>query len=303
MSTEPPTTRGARAGRNQDPGLGQGPVEQLLQYTETILKLESRLQFARRMRRFTRLAITILPIGLLAIYVATDLTWRKQNLRSINAPVIFFLGVLVIYLVIYFIAALDDRKNSEPLLDVSRIQLDLDIANERRHLFAASIDLELSTRQLIYRDGVPQDIERYRGEAKYYRRIHNFLQAVIIIGALAASTLTSLIQSIPELRWAAVATSFSVGVAAGFTGYFKFRERSFYLQQTSDSIEQELSAVNLGIGRYRGKQKEEALTEFTEQTELLKVEQRYAFRSRHSWLAGAVRESCCRPARRVVLLT
>jgi hypothetical protein len=132
----------------------------------------------------------------------------------------------------------------------------------------------MRTRQLIYRDSVPQDIGRYRGEGKYYRRIHNFLQAVIIVGALGASTLTSLIQSVPQLRWFAVGTSFSVGVAAGFTGYFKFRERSFYLQQTSDSIEQELSAVSLGIGRYKGKPESEALTEFTEQAELLKVEQK-----------------------------
>lgn len=67
---------------------------------------------------------------------------------------------------------------------------------------------------------------------------------------------------------------FAVDVAAGFTGYFKFRERSFYLQQTSDSIYQELSAVGLGIGRHKGKTEPEAMTEFTEQVELLKIEQR-----------------------------
>jgi hypothetical protein len=132
----------------------------------------------------------------------------------------------------------------------------------------------MRTQQLIYRNDVPGDIEQFQKESQYYRRIHNALQAIIIIGALAASTLTGLLQSVPQLRWVAVGTTFAVGVAAGFTGYFKFRERSFYLQQTSDSIEQELNAVGLRIGRYKNKSEDDALIEFTEQVELLKIEQR-----------------------------
>jgi hypothetical protein len=46
------------------------------------------------------------------------------------------------------------------------------------------------------------------------------------------------------------------------------------LQQTSDSIDQELSAIELGIGRYKSRTKDSAMTEFTEQVELLKAEQR-----------------------------
>lgn len=155
-----------------------------------------------------------------------------------------------------------------------KLELELELAQERRRLHAVSLNLDMATRQLIYRDGVPVEIEKYRHESKYYRRIHNFLQAVIIIGALAGSTLTSLLQSVPALRWYAVGTTFAVGVSAGFTGYFKFRERSFYLQQTSDAMDQELSAVELGIGRYKGKDDENAITDFTEQVELLKAEQR-----------------------------
>ena len=166
------------------------------------------------------------------------------------------------------------EEEGEPHFDVSAIELALEVAQERKRLEAITLINLLDTRQHIYRDGVPAEIERYRNESKYYRRIHNTLQGVIIIGALAASTLTSLIASVPQVRWFAVGTTFSVGVAAGFTGYFKFRERSFYLQQTSDSIDQELSAVGLGIGRYKAKAEDDALTEFTEQVELLKIEQR-----------------------------
>jgi hypothetical protein len=226
---------------------------------------------ARALRRFFRISVIIVPLGVLAIYVATDLTWRRVNLRSILWPSTIVLLIFIAYIIIYLVNHYDESGKS---LNVPKLELDLELARERKRLHAADIDLPLPTRQKIYRDAVPDDIEQFRNESKYYRRIHNMLQSIIIIGALAASTLTSLIQSVPQLRWFAVGTTFSVGVAAGFAGYFKFRERSFYLQLTADSIEQELSAVTLGIGRYRDKPEDDTLTEFTEQTELLKIEQR-----------------------------
>ncbi|MGW1374500.1 hypothetical protein ACWD6P_09530 [Streptomyces sp. NPDC002446] len=45
-----------------------------------------------------------------------------------------------------------------------------------------------------------------------------------------------------ELTWQSVTLtgiSFAITVAATFTGYYKFRERSYFLQQTADAIEQE----------------------------------------------------------------
>ncbi|WP_329364344.1 SLATT domain-containing protein [Streptomyces sp. NBC_01483] len=84
-----------------------------------------------------------------------------------------------------------------------------------------------------------------------------------------------LTESPKQLQWITVGTSFSVGLAAGFTGYFKFRERSFYLQQTADSIEEEYDAVNLKVGRYKSSADDEAaLLEFTERVETLKNDQR-----------------------------
>jgi hypothetical protein len=254
-----------------------GPVAHLLEYTKEILELESRLKAARLSRRFFRLGVIFLFLAAIALYLINVLEWHKINLKAINWPVGIIMVLVAGYCVAYLIFrnSEEERKAEEagePHFDVPAIELALEVAQERKRLEALSLNLSQETRQHIYRDGVPSEIERYRSESKYYRRIHNTLQAIIIIGALAASTLTSLIASVPQVRWAAVATTFSVGVAAGFTGYFKFRERSFYLQQTSDSIEQELSAVGLGIGRYKSKPDEDALTEFTEQVELLKIE-------------------------------
>jgi hypothetical protein len=74
--------------------------------------------------------------------------------------------------------------------------------------------------------------------------------------------------------WVAPFISILVTISAGFTGYFKYRERSFNLQQTADNIEQEYTAVNLTIGPYKGKSPQEALVLFAERVEALKVEQR-----------------------------
>ena len=257
----------------------EGPVAHLIKYTQEILELESLLRTARTLRRLLRFSLFFVIVGAVTLYIINVLEWHKINLKLINWPVGLLIALVLTY--IGFYVGLKESKDEQEALEdgrsvynVPRLVLELELAQERKRLHAASLDLGVGIRQIIYRDSVPAEIDRYRGESKYYRRVHNTLQAVIIVGSLAASTLTSLLQSVPSLRWFAVGTTFSIGVAAGFTGYFKFRERSFYLQQTSDSIDQELSAVGLGIGRYKGKPEDEALTEFTEQVELLKVEQR-----------------------------
>lgn len=64
-----------------------------------------------------------------------------------------------------------------------------------------------------------------------------------------------------------------VGLAAGFTGYFKYHERSFNLQQTADAIEREYEAVELRVGRYAGKSDEEAYALFADVVERHRDEQ------------------------------
>lgn len=263
--------------RNSSIQASAGPVAQLLVYTEEILELESQLRLARTLRRLLRLSFVSVFVGIFLIYIFNVLEWRNHKLKDLTDwPAIILLILMIAYIVGFYIYKYNVKEGSDyiQIRDVRKLELELELAQERKRLHAASLNLDLPTRQLIYRDGVPTEIDRYRRESTYYRRVHNFLQAIIIVGALAGSTLTSLLQSVPALRWFAVGTTFAVGVAAGFTGYFKFRERSFYLQQTSDAIDQELSAVGLGIGRYKGKEEDVAITEFTEQVELLKVEQR-----------------------------
>lgn len=128
--------------------------------------------------------------------------------------------------------------------------------------------------QLAYRDNIPNLIAEYRKRAAYYRRIHSWLQSVVIIGSIAASSITSLAIAVEQVQWIAAVVTFAVGVAAGFIGYFKFRERSMYLRQTADAIEYEWQAAELRIRHYRGLKTSKALAHLIETVEAMREEQR-----------------------------
>ncbi|GAB3872394.1 hypothetical protein GCM10029964_010710 [Kibdelosporangium lantanae] len=84
-------------------------------------------------------------------------------------------------------------------------------------------------------------------------------------------------MALDVLRWVSIFLTFAVGVAAGLAAYFKFRERSFYSQQTANAIEQEVASFNLGIGRYKrygGEESNDALVEFLQEVHRLQVEQK-----------------------------
>jgi len=125
-----------------------------------------------------------------------------------------------------------------------------------------------------YKEDVSETVERYRKESKRYGRIANYLQIIIIVGSVLATGATSAIGSLDIFKWIAPAISIIVAISAGISANFKFRERSFNLQQTADAIEQEYRAVNLETGAYKTMQKKEALAAFADRVEFLIDEQK-----------------------------
>ena len=92
---------------------------------------------------------------------------------------------------------------------------------------------------------------------------------------LAATGAAGIAAQLAPVRWAILGVTFAVGISSGFMGYFKYKERSFYLQQTADAIEAEWEAVEIGVGRYKNIPKEEdRLAEFVEEVHRLKSEQK-----------------------------
>ncbi|MGW9299472.1 hypothetical protein ACWHA3_01425 [Streptomyces cyaneofuscatus] len=65
-----------------------------------------------------------------------------------------------------------------------------------------------------------------------------------------------------------------VAICAGITGFYKFRERSFNLQQTADSIEEHANAFHLALPPYDNTDPAVNLALLTARVETLRVEQR-----------------------------
>lgn len=125
----------------------------------------------------------------------------------------------------------------------------------------------------IYKVASRDDIDTYRLKATRNRRVHNILQGVIIVGSIVVTSLTSAGLSNTWARIIGASVAGFVSIAAGFTGYFKFRERSFNQQQTADAIEKEAKAVDLRIDPYDCDEGD-ALRKFASKIEEFKEEQR-----------------------------
>jgi hypothetical protein len=261
--------------RNQQAVVAVGPVEQLLVFNQELFTLESEYTRARRYYFARTFLVTFILLGSLADYIATVSTYRHIDLAPVNRIVIPFILLCILILVSYigYQADLSPDKKYAPR-KLYEVQLDIGILREKRRLFAATLNLDLELRRFSYKDEIPAKLKTLRKEADYYRRVNNILQAIIIIGSLATSTLAGMGGSTAWHRWVTVGSSFSVGVAAGFVGYFKFKEKNFYLQQTADQVEQEVTAFDLQIDQYLDKNETEALMLLSQRVEALINEQR-----------------------------
>ncbi|MFF8604188.1 DUF4231 domain-containing protein [Streptomyces sp. NPDC015232] len=168
-----------------------------------------------------------------------------------------------------------------PRGQLSLAQLEDMLATNREALrfLSALIHPSLKERRSLYREDVAGVIEQHRTDSRKYRFIHNMLQNLIMIGAASTTTVAAL-DTRNQFTWqniTIVAIGFTVTLAAAFTGYYKYRERSYFLLQTADAIEEEANAFTLGVGPYSdfdADQEQQALKLFTQRVEEHRNEQR-----------------------------
>ncbi|MFF9011016.1 DUF4231 domain-containing protein [Streptomyces goshikiensis] len=136
----------------------------------------------------------------------------------------------------------------------------------------------LRERRSLYREELTEVVAQYQREGRKYRRVHNALQSLVMIGSTTMTTLAAL--EAKEWNWltiSVISLGFSVTLASAFTGYYKYRERSYFLRQTSDAIEEEMNALTLGVGEYARfgqDDADQAMALFTSRVEALRNEQR-----------------------------
>lgn len=249
-----------------------GPAEQLLQINREILQKELELQRTKRQRLAFRTGLVLGPAMFFAIYISTVVTYRKFDMAPINAIAIPVDILLIGGAIAYYFNRRAGRIGALKL--VGDVELDLSVLRERKRFMALNLMFTLSQRRSIYKDDTNRDIELFRRDSRRYRRINNVFQSLVIVGSLFAASMSSLAVEQENFRWATVVSTFLVGISAGFTGYFKFKDRGFYLQQTADALEHEWSIYDLGIGRYKRLEPEDALADFVEEVERIKAEQR-----------------------------
>lgn len=125
-----------------------------------------------------------------------------------------------------------------------------------------------------YREDVPEVVENFRRDSNRYRRTGNYFQNIIIVGSLLASSATTASVYFAPARFLAVGISLLVATAAGFIAYYKYRERSFNLQQAADAIERNYYSVELRAGKFSAAVDEKAAYRlFVNEVEYLRDEQ------------------------------
>ena len=273
-----------------------GENEKLLLLNHEVRQAEFALNFAQRRRKWSNLSLFFGPLLGLALYAILWIPWISSDIKGVimlpAAPTAIAFCVYSYRLKrdpggpLDYQGEKDNGKKKETNRDEARkqlprrlsegeIELIISQIKDARKLLLANAGVSISVRRITYKEDAYSEVDQFRSESRRFRSVHNILQGVVIIGSLGATGMAGLVVQVPEVRWAILAVTFFVGVASGFMGYFKYKERSFYLQQTADAVESEWEAVEIGVGRYKHIDKEEdQLAEFVAEVHRLKSEQK-----------------------------
>ncbi|SCF67224.1 DUF4231 domain-containing protein [Streptomyces sp. MnatMP-M17] len=244
--------------------------------TNLVIDAQEKLARRRRLDRIWRAGAAVSWLSLLTAVIGTGIASLTTG-----DPGRFVLGDLICgsLLLMSLLALVGVRFAGRGVPALQRLEAQLASAQESLWKQKVKSNPDLDDRRKLYREEVTTAVEKYQADSRKYRRIHNSLQTLIMIGSASTTTIAAL-DTGKELTWQSVTLtgiSFAITVAAMFTGYYKFRERSYFLQQTADAIEEEANAVRLGIGPYSeyGPGREaEALKKFTQRVEKHRNEQR-----------------------------
>ncbi|WP_157876765.1 DUF4231 domain-containing protein [Streptomyces graminilatus] len=262
--------------------------QQLSRLRKSVRQKEQVLTWKRKRARL-RLAATVLGASALAIWVVwTALHWgdRAVLVRGswVCAPSLGAAVLVLITMTIQHTVMKEATDNVQSMFypvpsperytdSMAKVKDELEDLQEEIRL--VTVTPSLLERRNLYREEMPDVIEQYRSESRRYRRVHNSLQALIMVGSTAVTTLAAM--EAKDWTWQTIlmiGLGFCVTIATAFTGYYKYRERSYFLQQTADAIEEEVNGFMLGVGPYTEQPADQAMALFTQRVESLRNEQR-----------------------------
>ncbi|MBO1286146.1 MULTISPECIES: DUF4231 domain-containing protein [Streptomyces] len=256
-----------------------GPVTRLREHNERVLHLRQHIREVNLRQRLMYGFGAGVVLCVLGVAVPTALTWRRFDMAPFNT-VLVLLGVVF---VVGFVGSswIETVRHEGPRPGTSgdrltreELELELEIAVENRLIDATPLDIPIRNRQFAYRESIPEELDQLRKESHRYRRRHNFFQLLIIIGSIANAGAQSFSDTTQPLKSIIIGLTMLIAICAGITGYYKFRERSFNLQQTADSMEEHANAFHLGLPPYDSADPAANLALLTARVETLRVEQR-----------------------------
>ncbi len=251
-------------------------TDALIQYRRDIADLKQRIKNRRLQVAGLYGAPILLVSSVAAGAVAKISFWLHSGVPSTIINIFGgVLGFLVLATVVQFYAEFSiDTPWKDAKKSLKALKLDLELAEERRILEARRLTPPAIERQSSYRERLPGEIARLRIESAHYRRLHLFMQWLLFVGSAAVSGVTAWYDPPQPAKGILIALGSVVTVVTAASGYFKPRERAFNLQQTADSMEQHITALELGIAPYKDVDDGVNMEAFATTVEALRAEQR-----------------------------
>jgi len=233
----------------------------VVELNNKIVLLKSYMDSAKRKSIYGTLLIVAGAVGVI-VYFIDYFAFDWQGIAP-YVKLIILVGFIGLFLWgVGFRAVPGVRIHEENLADdlvtssrngyrtVGQLDIELRRIRDKKKEMIADSDEDVDARRKSYREEAVFYVEELRMESGFYRKVSNFVQGVVIVGSLLGSFVAASSFFVREYSWLVAANSLAIGIASGFAGYWKYKERSFYAQQTADLIEHEIESFDLEIGRY-----------------------------------------------------
>jgi hypothetical protein len=257
------------------PGHGS-TTDELIQHRRDVADLQRRIRNRRLQIAGLYGTPSLLAFSIFAWIATKNTVWLHKDMPG-SAHGAFLIASLIfaaasaLQLAIEFTEEFWDWEDEGT--SVSKLKLDLELAEERRILEARRLTPSAVERQASYKERTPAEVSRLRKESRHYRRVHLWMQWMLFFSSAGITAITAWYDPPQPGKGALICLGFTITVITAATGYFKPRERAFNLQQTADNIEQHVTALDLGIAPYTQGDADN-LELFATTVETMRVEQR-----------------------------
>jgi hypothetical protein len=243
----------------------------VIAYRRDVATAERRIQRALLSRWLRLVPLVVMPLVLTVVGWGNLWPENVPNLRTFNSVTIAVMLVLVVVFLVGFFLRVKDEKHG--VRSVFLLRRDLEIIHDR-WILNASKTRPTTERRDGYREHIPRVIDRLRRDTQFYRRIHNWFQWGVFFASVGTTATTAFWETPQPGKTILIVLGSFLAFATAVTGYFKFRERAYNLQQTADQVEHHATAFDLGIAPYADADAAVNLERFAENVEMLRMEQR-----------------------------